>query len=105
MYGGGGFGFGYQSPQDTDPFTPGVQTSLYDHDPTRPGIQAAGSVNKVPHISGPGDTNPYIAGNQPGYYNPGVNNGMNPISGGNPFGFNGMPGQMNQPPGFYNNRY
>lgn len=73
LFNGGGFGFGFQSPLDTDPYTPGVQTSPYDHDPTRPGIQAAGSVNKVPHISGPGDSNPYIAGNQSGYNNnPGV---------------------------------
>ena len=73
MYGGGGFGFGYQSPQDTNPFQPGVQHSPYDHDPSRPGIQAAGSLNKVPHMDSPFDSNPYIAGTQMNNGFPGLN--------------------------------
>jgi hypothetical protein len=40
MQGGGGFGFGYHSAQDSDPFTPGTQLSQHDHDHSRPGIQA-----------------------------------------------------------------
>ena len=57
-------GFGYASPMDTNPFIPGTQTSCFDSDPTRPGIQAPGSVNRVPHYSSQYDTNPYLSGTQ-----------------------------------------
>lgn len=57
-------GFGYASSMDTNPYIPGTQTHYLDTDPTRPGIQAAGSVNRVPHYSSQYDTNPYLSGTQ-----------------------------------------
>lgn len=57
-------GFGYASSLDTNPYLPGTQTHYLDSDPTRPGIQAPGSVNRVPHYSSAYDTNPYLSGNQ-----------------------------------------
>ena len=65
MNGGGGFGFGFQSPQDTDPYRAGIQNDPHDSDPTRAGIQAKGSVPGVPHLSSPYDTNPFLTGTQP----------------------------------------
>lgn len=74
MYGGGyGFGVpgytapGYASSMDTNPFVPGTQLNPYDADPTRPGVQLAGtSINGIPHYSSPIDTNPFVSGTQVG---------------------------------------
>ena len=49
---------------DTDPYRAGTQLNAWDTDPTRPGIQPPGSINRVPHYSSPYDQNPYISGNQ-----------------------------------------
>ena len=78
-YGGGFGGFGYASPMDTNPYLPGTQTSMFDADPTRPGIQLPGAINGIPHYSSPYDTNPYVAGTQTGF-------------GGGMGGFGGMGG-------------
>lgn len=60
-------GYGYSSPMDTNPYLPGTQTSVFDSDPTRPGIQLPGSINGIPHYSSAYDTNPYLSGNQYGF--------------------------------------
>lgn len=88
MYGGpfAQGGFGYSSSADTNPFIPGTQRSPYDADPTRPGIQAPGTINGIPHYSSSADTDPYRAGTQlnrfdadptrPGIQAPGSVNGV-----------------------------
>ncbi len=60
-------GYGYSSSMDTNPYLPGTQTSVFDSDPTRPGIQLPGSINGIPHYSSAYDTNPYLSGNQYGF--------------------------------------
>ena len=67
-YGMGGYGVGYSSPMDTNPYAPGTQFNAFDSDPTRPGVQMPGSLNGVPHYSSGYDTNPYLSGNQGGGY-------------------------------------
>ena len=77
MYGGGYGGPGYSSNLDSNPYLPGTQVNPYDADPTRPGVQIAGtSVNGVPHYSNAYDQNPYVSGTQVG----GVTND-NPLGG------------------------
>ena len=70
MYGGyggfAGFGEGYASSMDSNPYMPGTQINRFDTDLTRPGVQGYGSVNGMPHYSSAYDTNPYVSGTQMG---------------------------------------
>lgn len=71
MFGGGygynGFGAGYASSMDSNPYLPGTQINRFDTDLTRPGVQGYGSINGMPHYSSAYDTNPYISGTQSGF--------------------------------------
>lgn len=67
MYGYGGYGYGYSSGMDSNPYMPGTQINRFDTDLTRPGVQGYGSINGMPHYSSAYDTNPYLSGTQGGF--------------------------------------